>query len=198
MSEVGAWEPAVELAEVHARALDEAAAGVADQALTVDEANAARLREVVNAAARRARWCCSLTGTRHASLGWLRALTLAEETVPGCEAGAKSPVIGLARLLRERGDYPVRSHAVDQGRQQQPLPALRQLAGSSAHLTARLTFRQNERASVPLGSRRPVLVATQNRRAGAKRIGKNASSSGPDLVPGQRLEAAGQRVRVEF
>ena len=105
MSEVGAWEPAVELGEVHARALDEAAAGVADQALTVDEANAARLREVVNAApdAR-----AGLFADRNSArlVGWLRALTLAEETVPGCEAGARSPVIGLARLLRERGDYP--------------------------------------------------------------------------------------------
>ena len=105
MSEVGAWEPAVELGEVHARALDEAAAGVADQALTVDEANAERLRQVVNAAAgARAALFADQNSVR--LLGWLRALTLAEETVPGCEAGAKSPVIGLARLLRERGDYP--------------------------------------------------------------------------------------------
>ena len=39
-------------------------------------------------------------------VGWARALTLAEETIPGCEGGAKSPVIALARLLRSRGDYP--------------------------------------------------------------------------------------------
>ena len=39
-------------------------------------------------------------------VGWARALTLAEESIPGCEGGAKSPVIALARLLRSRGDYP--------------------------------------------------------------------------------------------
>ncbi len=105
MSEVGAWEPAVELGEIHARALDEAAAGVAGQALTVDAANAERLRQVVNAAAdARAVLFADQNSVR--LLGWLRALTLAEETVPGCEAGAKSPVISLARLLRERGNYP--------------------------------------------------------------------------------------------
>ena len=38
--------------------------------------------------------------------GWLKALVLAEESIPGCDAGAKSPAIQLARLLRERGDYP--------------------------------------------------------------------------------------------
>ncbi|MEM7220348.1 MAG: hypothetical protein AAF515_18440 [Pseudomonadota bacterium] len=36
----------------------------------------------------------------------IRLLTLAEETIPGWTAGAKSPVIPLARLLKDRGDYP--------------------------------------------------------------------------------------------
>ena len=39
-------------------------------------------------------------------VGWIRFLTLAEARLPGFEAGAKSPVIPIARVLRNRGDYP--------------------------------------------------------------------------------------------
>ena len=39
-------------------------------------------------------------------VGWIRFLTLAEARLPGFEAGAKSPVILIARVLRNRGDYP--------------------------------------------------------------------------------------------
>ena len=105
MSEVGAWEPAAKLGGAHARALDEAARGVSDGTLTIDESVALRVRQVVTAQAEE---CAALFADQESArlLGWLRALTLAEETVAGCEAGAKSPVIALARLLRERGDYP--------------------------------------------------------------------------------------------
>ena len=106
-AQVGAWEPPVELAEEHVRALDNSVRSIApgSDALQPDDADAARLREVVNAQpdAR-----AGLFGERSAEqlVGWLRVLTLAEEAVPGCAAGAKSPVIQIARLLRERGDYP--------------------------------------------------------------------------------------------
>ena len=39
-------------------------------------------------------------------VAWIRFFTLAEARLPGFEAGAKSPVIPLARVLRERGAYP--------------------------------------------------------------------------------------------
>lgn len=39
-------------------------------------------------------------------VSWIRFLTLAEVRFPGFEAGAKSPVILIARILRGRGDYP--------------------------------------------------------------------------------------------
>ncbi len=39
-------------------------------------------------------------------IGWVRFLTLAEARLSGFEAGAKSPVILIARVLRARGDYP--------------------------------------------------------------------------------------------
>lgn len=101
---VGAWEPPAALGEDHARTLDEAARAL-DDTLALDEAAAARVRAVMNA-----------EGAAHAKLfdgrdsdtllAWLRVLTLAEMQLPGCEAGARSPVIALAGILRARGDYP--------------------------------------------------------------------------------------------
>ena len=105
MSDVGAWDPAAKLGASHAEALDVAAAEVAEDALAIDDAVAARLRQVFFAAAdERAGLFDDEPSPRLA--GWARALTMAEESVPGCEGGAKSPVIALARLLRARGDYP--------------------------------------------------------------------------------------------
>ena len=105
MSDVGAWEPAAKLGTSHAQALDAAAAEVVADALAVDDAVAARLRQVFFATADdRAGLFDNEPSPR--LVGWTRALTLAEETIPGCEGGAKSPVIALARLLRSRGDYP--------------------------------------------------------------------------------------------
>ena len=100
---VGAWEPPAKLGDQHARTLD--GAETAEDRLVVDEDAANHLREVVNAGAKA--WS-GFFGDRPSDrlISWLRVLTLAEESVAGCDAGAKSPVIVLARMLRERGDYP--------------------------------------------------------------------------------------------
>ena len=39
-------------------------------------------------------------------VAWIRFFTLAEARLSGFESGARSPVIPLARALRERGAYP--------------------------------------------------------------------------------------------
>ena len=39
-------------------------------------------------------------------VAWIRFFTLAEAKLAGFEAGAKSPVVPLARALRRRGEYP--------------------------------------------------------------------------------------------
>ena len=97
-AEVGAWEPAAPLGEDHAKALDAAAQDLA-------AADGVSLRQVVGAGAEE--WARLFDGRDSERLiGWLRALVLAEESVPGCDAGAKSPAIYIARRLRERGDYP--------------------------------------------------------------------------------------------
>ena len=102
-AEVGAWEPPAKLGDRHALALD--GAGTTGDALDLDEDSEARVREVAHAGADE--WSGFFANRSSGRLiAWLRVLTLAEETVPGCETGAKSPVIALARLLRERGDYP--------------------------------------------------------------------------------------------
>ena len=97
-AEVGAWEPAAPLGEDHAKALDMAAEDLG-------AADAVHLRQVVNAGVED--WARLFDGRESTRLiDWLRALVLAEESVPGCQAGAKSPAIHIARILRERGDYP--------------------------------------------------------------------------------------------
>ena len=101
-AEVGAWEPPAILGDEHARTLDQADAG---ERLVVDEDAASRLREVANAGAEA---CAAFFRDRSSDrlIVWLRVLTLADAAVAGCDVGAKSPVILLARMLRERGDYP--------------------------------------------------------------------------------------------
>ena len=102
-AEVGAWEPPVRLGDQHARMLD--AAEVAGDRLEVDAAAATHLREIVSAGAEAwGGFFADIASDR--LISWLRVLTLAEGCVPGCDAGARSPVIAVARMLRQRGDYP--------------------------------------------------------------------------------------------
>ncbi len=102
-ADVGAWEPPARLGDTHARTLDGIV--VVDGRLDVDDTKARRLREIANAGSHA--WSGFFAERSSQRLiEWLRVLTLAEEMVSGCDTGAKSPVIVLARLLRERGDYP--------------------------------------------------------------------------------------------
>ena len=103
-AEVGAWEPATTLGAEHARVLDAAAEQGADT-LAVDAAAATSLRQVMFAADEQHAALFEPQGSERL-VAWLKALVLAEEVVPGCNAGARSPAIRIARLLRARGDYP--------------------------------------------------------------------------------------------
>lgn len=100
---VGAWEPPAVLGEDHARALS--AVDSSSDELALDAAAATHVRQVMNADGQA---CAKLFAGRDSATlrAWLRVLTLAEMQLPGCEAGARSPVIALAGILRERGDYP--------------------------------------------------------------------------------------------
>lgn len=104
-AQVGGWEPAASLGTAHAATLDRLAQTLADDALALQDADARQLREVTHAAPSEHEALFAGCGSERLA-GWIKVLTLADETVPGCEAGAKSPVIRMARLLRARGDYP--------------------------------------------------------------------------------------------
>ncbi|MCY3620393.1 MAG: hypothetical protein OXH68_01615 [Gammaproteobacteria bacterium] len=101
-AEVGAWEPPATLGHRHALALD--GADTAGDVLDLDKDAQARVREVAQGGAEWSGFFADRSSER--LIAWLRVLTLAEATIPGCDTGPKSPVIELARLLRERGDYP--------------------------------------------------------------------------------------------
>ena len=104
-SEVATWQPAPqELSPAHVQAL-ERAAEAQDDALAVGEQDAVLLRELM--AASLDQWQALVDDTASATLAkWLRVVVLAEVRLPGCERGAKSPAILMARSLRARNAYP--------------------------------------------------------------------------------------------
>lgn len=107
MNDVGTWDPTaasamgdrhVELIEKACRNLD-----AADLGLTLGERG--ELLPFMTAAAEV--WVERVDSASSDDLvAWIRFLTLAEARFPGFEAGAKSPVILIARVLRSRGEYP--------------------------------------------------------------------------------------------
>ena len=103
-SEVGTWQPAPdEIGDAHLQALERAAN--ADDAFDVSEPDANLLREVM--AANLDHWRELVeSASSEALLKWLRATVLAEARLTGCERGAKSPAILIARTLRDRNAYP--------------------------------------------------------------------------------------------
>ena len=103
-SEVGTWQPAPdEIGDAHLQALERAAH--ADDAFDVSEPDATLLREVM--AANLDHWRELVeSASSEALLKWLRATVLAEARLTGCERGAKSPAILIARTLRDRNAYP--------------------------------------------------------------------------------------------
>lgn len=107
MDDVGIWEPtaAPVLGDRHIELIGKACRHLdaADLGLTVAERG--ELAPLMTAAAEV--WTERVDrAPSDALVGWIRFLTLAEARLPGFEAGAKSPVILIARVLRARGDYP--------------------------------------------------------------------------------------------
>ena len=107
MDDVGTWDPGaaatlgerqVELIRKACRNLD-----CGDFGLTAGERG--ELAPLMTAGAEV--WAAEVGAAASQELiGWIRFLTLAEARLPGFEAGAKSPVILIAGVLRGRGDYP--------------------------------------------------------------------------------------------
>ena len=107
MDDVGTWDPAAApvLGDRHIELIGKACRHLdaADLGLTVAERG--ELAPLMTAAAEV--WAERVdSAPSDVLVAWIRFLTLAEARWPGFEAGAKSPVIPIARVLRARGDYP--------------------------------------------------------------------------------------------
>ena len=104
-SEVATWQPAPQqLGAAHVQALERAAEAQNDT-LDLGDQNTVLLRELM--AADLDQWQALVDATPSTTLvKWLRVVVLAEVRLPGCECGAKSPAIRMARTLRARNAYP--------------------------------------------------------------------------------------------
>ena len=107
MSDVGSWDPSqrVVLSAAHLAYVRQASLHLEETDFGLDEAALRLLTPVMSLDAEQ--WSAA-AGKEDAGdlVAWIRFFTLAEARLPGFEAGAKSPVIPLARVLRERDEYP--------------------------------------------------------------------------------------------
>ena len=107
MSDVGSWDPSerIVLEARHLECVHRASLRLEEADFGLDEAERRLLAPVMSLDAEQ--WSAAARDRDAAELvAWIRFFTLAEARLPGFEAGAKSPVIPLARALRERGEYP--------------------------------------------------------------------------------------------
>lgn len=105
MSDVGSWDPSAALSERHRTILDAAATALDEEGLGLDSDDMQALRDVMQVSAES--WSQFVEEVADERvIVWIRVLTLAETRLSGFEAGAKSPVIALVRVLKQRGSYP--------------------------------------------------------------------------------------------
>ncbi len=108
MSDVGTWDPGdrVTLSARHLECVRRGSTHLEDANFGLDDAELELLAPLMSLDADQ--WTAAAREQDAVELvAWIRFFTLAETRLPGFEAGAKSPVIPLARWLRERGEYPV-------------------------------------------------------------------------------------------
>ena len=105
MSDVGSWQPNVELNEARLELLTRAASAIDEPDLGLDAAERDSLQGVMQLDFERWR---DAAGNAEAAdiIGWIKVTTLLEERFPGFEAGARSPVIALVAHLRAVDAYP--------------------------------------------------------------------------------------------
>ena len=106
MSDVGSWEPdEPALADVHRKILDAASKALGEPQLGLSAEQQNSIRQAVRASAESWRDFAKEQSSAEIT-NWIRALTRAEMTLSGFELGARSPVIALVRLLKQRREYP--------------------------------------------------------------------------------------------
>ena len=107
MNDVGTWDPgaAATLGERQVELIRKAGCNLDSGDLGLNASERGELAPLMTAGGDV--WAAGIDAASSDELvGWIRFLTLAEARLPGFEAGAKSPVILIARALRARGDYP--------------------------------------------------------------------------------------------
>ena len=106
MSDVGSWEPdEPALSDVHRKILDAASKALGEPQLGLSAEQQNSIRQAVRASTESWRDFAQEQSSAEIT-NWIRALTRAEMTLTGFELGARSPVIALIRLLKQRGEYP--------------------------------------------------------------------------------------------
>ena len=106
MSDVGSWEPdEPALSDVHRKILDVAIKALSQPQLGLSADQQNSIRQAVRASAESWRDFAQEQSSAEIT-NWIRALTRAEMKLSGFELGARSPVIALIRLLKQRGEYP--------------------------------------------------------------------------------------------
>ena len=105
MSGIESWDPSVsELKDEHAIALRRAAK-MLDQLASLSNEDQTLLRPTMQFSGKLWRSFCQGISSEEIS-DWIRVLTRLERDCNGFEAGDKSPVLVLIRVLRERGNLP--------------------------------------------------------------------------------------------
>ena len=106
MSDVGSWEPdEPALSDAHRKILDVAIKALDRPQLGLSAEQQNSIRQAVRASAESWRDFAQEQSSAEIT-NWIRALTRAEMMLSGFELGARSPVIALIRLLKQRGEYP--------------------------------------------------------------------------------------------
>jgi hypothetical protein len=106
MSDVGSWEPdEPALSDVHRKILDVAIKALDRPQLGLSAEQQDSIRQAVRASTESWRDFAQEQSSAEIT-NWIRALTRAEMMLSGFELGARSPVIALVRLLKQRGEYP--------------------------------------------------------------------------------------------
>ena len=106
MSDVGSWEPdEPALSDVHRKILDAASKALGEPQLGLSAEQQNSIRQAVRASTESWRDFAQEQSSAEIT-NWIRALTRAEMMLSGFELGARSPVIALVRLLKQRGEYP--------------------------------------------------------------------------------------------
>ena len=106
MSNIHEWDPsAATLSNSHRQVLDKAWREREADQLSITESDQTTLRSVLPLGPQG--WEKFAENYDQTTIvQWIKVLVLCEEQLPGFECGAKSPVIGLARVLRNRGAFP--------------------------------------------------------------------------------------------